>query len=141
MESTSRIVIGVNDKKKKVLARIDTGAAFTSIDETVARKIGYLNIMKEFEDRLVVCGEKIYHMNHAERKEYFSSITGLKNFVKINSANGFSFRPVVDITFNIGETDIRSRATIIDRSHLKYPVIIGRKDLGGFLVKITGEKI
>ena len=80
-------------------------------------------------------------MNRAERENCFSNTPGLKKYIKINSAHGFSFRPIVNISLNINNMDIESEATIIDRSHLKYPVIIGRKDLSGFLVNIISEKI
>lgn len=135
---TEKIVInGISEKGKKVLARIDTGADYSSIDKTIARKIGYAVTIKEFQDRLSVGGEKVQKMKRAEKLEYFTGIPYLKTYFKIKSVHGFSFRPVVDIIIKIKGETIQTTATIIDRSQLKYSVIIGRKDLNGYLIDIN----
>lgn len=130
-------IVGCSLKKKKVLARIDTGADYSSIDKTIARKIGYGATIKEFQEKLSVGGKKVLDMKRAEKLEYFSGIPYLKTYFKIKSAHGFSFRPVVDVAIKIKDETIQTSATIIDRSQLKYSVIIGRKDLEGFVIDIT----
>lgn len=55
-----------------------------------------------------------------------------KVFVK--SASGQKFREVVNISFELAGKRINTSASITDRSHLRYPMIIGRRDLKGFLV-------
>lgn len=59
--------------------------------------------------------------------------TGKKVFVQ--SASGRRFRPTVNITFELAGKKIVTEASIIDRSHLRYPMIVGRRDLDGFLIK------
>lgn len=43
-------------------------------------------------------------------------------------------RSRVDILFRLHGKDIQTDASYTDRSHMRFPVIIGRRDLGGFLV-------
>jgi hypothetical protein len=43
-------------------------------------------------------------------------------------------RPKVDLSFVLDTLEIPTRASIINRSHLEYPVIIGRRNLGKFLI-------
>lgn len=52
----------------------------------------------------------------------------------IKSASGTQLRPAVDVKFLLQHKRISTTATIADRKHLKYRLIIGRKDLKGFLV-------
>lgn len=54
--------------------------------------------------------------------------------ILIKSASGNKHRRAYHLTFKLHDKPISTVATIVDRSHLKYPVIIGRKDLKGFLV-------
>lgn len=46
-------------------------------------------------------------------------------------------RPKVDLSFVLDTMEIPARASIIDRSHLEYPVIIGRRNLSKFLVDVN----
>lgn len=52
----------------------------------------------------------------------------------VQSASGQSYRPAVKITFLLAGKRITTTATIADRSHMNYPIIIGRRDLKGFYV-------
>ncbi|MCI0533325.1 aspartyl protease family protein [bacterium] len=54
--------------------------------------------------------------------------------VFVQSASGSQKRQTVEITFQIGGKTINSLASVADRSSLRYPMIIGRHDLAGFLV-------
>ena len=54
--------------------------------------------------------------------------------IMIKSASGVGSRPAVKIKFTLHGKEIVSTATVVDRSHLKYPLIVGRKDLKGFLI-------
>lgn len=52
----------------------------------------------------------------------------------VQSASGQSYRPAVKITFSLAGKKVTTTATIADRSHMSYPIIIGRRDLKGFYV-------
>ena len=95
----------LNKKKIPALAKVDTGAWRTSIDWGLARKLGLL------------------------RKE---NVLWRK---KVRSSLGRTSRPVINLTYYLAGRRIKTIAGVSNRQHLKYPLLIGRKDLTGFLVK------
>lgn len=66
-------------------------------------------------------------------KDLGLSKTSKKVFVK--SASGQFHRQTVQITFTLGGKKITTSASTVDRSHLDYPMIVGRRDLKSFLIK------
>lgn len=102
-------IIGSRGKKTPVLARIDTGAFRSSIDKTLAKKLG---LMKK-TNILWREGEKYAY----------------------RSAQGRQSRPIIGFNFWLVGRKIKTSASVTDRSKMKYPVLIGRNDLGGFLVR------
>ena len=61
-----------------------------------------------------------------------------KVFVK--SASGESFRPTAKVTFTLGGKKITTIVSIVDRSNLKYPLIIGHRDMKDFLIKPINDQ-
>ena len=57
--------------------------------------------------------------------------------VKTYSSHGVSYRIELPLKFELENITINSNASVIVREHLKYPVIIGRRDLKRFLVDPT----
>jgi alpha-L-glutamate ligase-like protein len=55
--------------------------------------------------------------------------------IRVNSASGETLRPTVNLTFELAGKKIKSLATLADRQTLMYPMIVGRRDLTGFLIK------
>lgn len=104
ISALEEIVIKGKTGKKKVLAKVDTGAWRTSISETLAKELGLLgknNIL------------------------WTKTVTG---------ALGREERPIIGLTFWLGGKKIITPASVAKRASLKYPVIIGRKNLRGLLV-------
>lgn len=94
-----------NKKRVKVMAKIDTGAWRTSISEKLAEELGLLTP---------------------------DNILWTKKF---KSSLGIQERPVVSVTFWLAGRKIITPASVAKRMALKYQMIIGRKNLKGFLVE------
>jgi alpha-L-glutamate ligase-like protein len=58
-----------------------------------------------------------------------------KEKVFIKSASGQAYRPTSKLSFQLAGKKITSQVTVVNRSHLKYPMIVGRVDLKGFLIR------
>lgn len=94
------------DKGKRVSieVKIDTGAYSTSIDKKLAEKLGLLT-----SEHILL--EK-----------------------KFKSALGEETRRLIEVDFVLKGRRIKTCASVTGRSHLQYSMIIGRRDLKGFLV-------
>ena len=105
ISATEEVTIKAFDKRKvKVAAKIDTGAWRTSISSTLAGELGLL-------DRTNILWTK-----------------------KVKSSFGDQERPVIGLTFWLAGRKIITPASVAKRASLKYPIIIGRKNLKGFIV-------
>ncbi len=101
-----KVKIVASDKQKvEVEAKIDTGAWKTSIDKDLAEHLGILK-----------------SSNVLWTKIYKSSLGGEK-------------RQVINLTFYLAGRKIETIANIASRKNLRTPLIIGRRDLEGFLIK------
>jgi hypothetical protein len=105
----------------KLPARIDTGAATSSLD---ARELKIHGNIAEFKLPKKYGGLKL-------RLEVLE-------WQNIRSADFRERRPVVEITFCMGPKLIRANVTLNDRSTVKYPLIVGRNVLKeNFVVDCT----
>jgi hypothetical protein len=96
----------------KLPARVDTGAALTSLDAQELKVVG-----KEIQFRLP--------------KQYGNLLlrVPLKGWREIRNAENREKRPLVELTFCVGPRKIRAEVTLNDRSTVKYPVVVGRNIL------------
>jgi len=93
-------------KRHELLAKIDTGALRSSIDEDWAENLNLL------------APENILFYRH------YRSASARKHE-----------RPVIALTFYLKGRKIKTAVNVTHRAHLNTPMLIGRRDLGGFLVK------
>jgi alpha-L-glutamate ligase-like protein len=133
-------LIGKDGKEIEVEAKIDTGADSTSIDTELARELGFGSAVEGFKS--VIAPEDISPERESEIKKtlfekHKDSIPDLAGISVVFSSHGASIRPVIKIPFIMDETEVLASCNITDRSSLNYPIIIGRKNLGRFLVDVT----
>ncbi len=128
------------DKNKtKVKAKIDTGALVTSIDTELLIKLGYESAINHFNkfkipDNLTRGKAKKLTQEIGDKIEAHEDIVG-KSIV--HSSHGTTIRPIISLPVNISGTKIDIRANVVDRGKLIYSVIIGRRDLGQFIIDPT----
>ncbi|OGM21489.1 hypothetical protein A2863_03660 [Candidatus Woesebacteria bacterium RIFCSPHIGHO2_01_FULL_38_9b] len=96
-----------NGKSLMVNARIDTGAVRSSVDRQLAEDLGLMS-----------------EENILWRKKY-----------AYRSAHGKQSRPVIGVTFKLAGRKIKTSASVANRSKLLTPLLIGRNDLSGYLIK------
>lgn len=73
----------------------------------------------------------------------FAELLGLQPLaekVYVKSASGESFRSTTKVSFILGGKKINTVASIVDRSNLKYPIIVGHRDLKDFLIKPVNDQ-
>jgi hypothetical protein len=123
--------------KIPVKAKIDSGARSSSIDYKLGQYIGYspvVDFIKPFklgspmtEDQARVLIKKI--------KKDLRSHTEIGKIKLVHSASGSTVRVTVPVRFKLKSRLIESDINLISREHLTYDMIIGRRDLEGFLIK------
>ncbi len=118
MESADKITVGLVEEVVllpwgvRVPARIDTGAATSSLD---ARE-------------LVVRGDKV-DFKLPSRFGGASLSLPIVAWRTIRSAEAQERRPVVEMEFCLGGRVVRARVNLNDRSKVKYPLLVGRNAL------------
>lgn len=111
IRAVEKIAIKDNQgKKKKVLAKIDTGAWSSAIDKKFAESLGIYS-----KDKILWYKDKL-------------------------SSLGKETRPVIPVTIWLSGRKIKTKMTVTDRQLLRYDVLIGRIDLTGFLVEPQIDK-
>jgi|EPASupsiteSAE347_1022098.scaffolds.fasta_scaffold00240_31 hypothetical protein len=106
----------------KLPARIDTGAATSSID---ARNI-------------TIKDDNMAEFYLPEKYGGLKLCLPIIDWRTVKSASGSKKRPVVEIEICIGSERFRQQVNLSDRSKLKYPMLIGRNILkDNFLVDAT----
>lgn len=133
-------LVGKNGKEIEVQAKIDTGAFLTSIDTDLARQLGYTKLIQTFSaldlsEFSLKRGEG-KRIKTALMKRHTRSIPDLAGTSLVHSANGLTIRPIISLPFVMDKRRVRSRMNIIDRSGMRYKLLIGRKDLKHFLIAV-----
>ena len=118
VESTDRVTIGLVEDVillpwgVRIPARIDTGAATSSLD---ARELTIKENMVEFKLPGKYGGMQLH--------------LPIVDWRTVRSAEARDRRPIVEIELCIGPKHLRARVNLNDRSQVKYPLILGRNVL------------
>lgn len=129
-------LIGKDGKEIEVEAKIDTGADSTSIDTELAKQLGFEETLTIFEER--IAGKNILtEYTEQEREQLFANVPDLADTSLTKSSHGTSYRPMIRLDLSLDSVVISAKVSVIDRSDLKYSVIIGRKNLTRFLIDVN----
>lgn len=129
-------LIGKNGVEIEVEAKIDTGADSSSIDRKLAEELGFSETITQF-DKMIQSTQSFFKLSKLERESLFKDIPDLDGTMLVLSASGKTYRPVIQIGMIVDNLKLLSGVSVIDRSHLMYRMIIGRKNLKSFLVDVS----
>lgn len=134
-------LFGKDGQEVEFEAKIDTGAYSSSIDRSVAIALGLEKTLEEF-DRIDLSEfgkitQKGLGIDKLLKERYKSEIPDLIDFSVTWASSGVTIRPVVKVRFIMDKKVINTRVNIIDRSELKYKMIIGKRNLSKFLIDVS----
>ncbi len=129
-------LVGKDGKEIEVEAKIDTGAGLSSIDIELAKELGFKNTIEEFE-KLNIDYENLKNLSKEQREALFINIPDLIDTAIIHSSHGTSYRPMIKISIIMDGIEIPAKVSMIDRSDLKLPIIIGKRNLSKFLIDVN----
>ncbi len=122
---------------KEIQARIDTGAKSSSIDKRLAEQLGFTDALSYYHslglDKIMSEAE-IKAVKQSRVKTKLESHPDIVKVVIVRSAHGATYRIKIPLLFYLAGVKIKTEVTVADRQNLKYPMIIGRRDLEGFLI-------
>jgi len=132
--------VGSDKQEFEIEARIDTGAYSSSIDTELAQRLGFGRTVEEFNALDIsmydLSPEKEKEIKENFLKNHRKDVHKLEDVAVVFSSSGSSLRPVVKTSFVMDRQKVISRPNVVDRNELKYPMIIGRKDLRKFLIEV-----
>jgi len=130
-------------RKREIKVRIDTGARFTAIDLDLAKRLGYREAIKHYQSFKIkewLTKEEIQELSRKKIWKKLEQHPDIVGIAKVYSVHGASYRIEIPLVFFIEGRKVISKVTIISRKELEYPMIIGRRDLKGFLVDPAKRK-
>lgn len=134
-------LVGKDGKEVELEAKIDTGADSSAIDRTLAEELGFGETLRYFDSIPTLTPathEESDRLAEELRKQYLRpDMPDLKDIVFIFASNGVSMRPKIGLTLVMDGQEILASPTVVDRSALNYRAIIGRRNLGMFLVDVS----
>jgi len=150
-EITGKQVIGPIEKVKlykkgseefiTIDAKIDTGAARTSIDEDIIKELGYADAIDYFNtfnySTFSTIDEARQASTDRQRQLDLGLIpehTDIESRVVVKASNGYTMRPILPLRFVLSGELIETDTTASKRESLQYKAIIGIKDLKKFLI-------
>jgi len=130
--------VGKNGKEVEVEAKIDTGAMSTSIDVELARELGFGNVL-DFFDKIELPTDFVREDAQRIMKELKEKHKhpDLFDIDIIFSSHGTSIRPKVKMNFVMDKLIVPANINIVKREDLKFQAIVGKRNLGRFLVDVN----
>jgi alpha-L-glutamate ligase-like protein len=124
-------------QKQDVFAKIDSGAHTSSIDEQLARQLGFGEAIDAFKKIQL----PDYHTKK-EAEEYAKELKkklqkeqpGIANISVVTSSHGMSIRLNVRVTVRLSGREMVMTPNVYEREYLTYPMLIGASDLGYYLL-------
>ena len=81
--------------------------------------------------------EEVKKIENELRKKYLNQHEDLSDIVVVYSSHGASIRPKIAIRIVMDKKEILAKVNVAERSELKKYIIIGKQNLGKFLVDVN----
>ena len=133
-------LIGKDGKEAEVEARIDTGAGITSVDKNLASELGYSDAVKYWEDfnlNRVLSKKEIEEFSQNKTWLELEKHPDIVGVAKTFSSHGATYRIEIKLLAIMDGKEIVTKASIANREGLKYPLLVGRRDLRKFLIDVN----
>ncbi len=135
------LLTDVAGQEISVEAKIDTGAASSSIDTELAQELGFRETLSGFGaidlSSYVLTPENEAFIKKDILTRHQENIPLLENVSVIFSSHGSSVRPVVKFESIIDGIAQTIKANVTSREHLSYRMIVGKRDLKKFLIDVN----
>lgn len=132
------LVVSIDGSKKiETEAKIDTGAESSSISVKMAMRLGFtdaLEMIQEYNLNGVKTTKELEALQKITLKKIKKEKKEITDMRIVRNASGASLRPTVKVVLYLEGQKIRSEVNIVDREGLAQEVLVGRKDLSGFLI-------
>lgn len=134
------VLYGKDKLRKKVRSKIDSGADNSSIDVSLAREMGYGDAIDLFDSYPIaddLTNEEAKEKAREIEKKIMKENRDIQGLSVVSSSHGVTLRIRVKMSVSLSGYKMNIEPTIVDRSHLKYPILIGRRNLSHFLIDTT----
>jgi len=133
----SVVVQAPNGQKYSLRGRLETGLESTTITKELAAKLGFQAALKAL-DTIVLPGTVAADRAKKVEDEYRHAVKNLHpdivDLVAVRSGGQYIIRPKFPLTFTLGHKVITTQVAIALDNKLSHPIMIGRRDLKGFLI-------
>lgn len=138
-------LIGKDGKEVEVEAKIDTGASSSSIDIDLAKTLGFSDLLEAFSkidlSKYSLVPENEKGIKEDIMKNYKDSLPLLEDAAIVFSPSGSSIRPVVKVDIFLKNINIAARVNIANRKYMNFPMIVGKRNLGKFLIDVNKKNL
>ncbi len=128
-----------------LMAKVDTGATYSSIDRQIAIDLGYKEAVHQFEKldipKQISTKEEGITISEKYHTQLVENNADILNTEVIINSNGRSYRIIIGVRAKMQDTEFLAHATVTDRSSLEFPIVIGKRDLNDFLIDPTKKTI
>lgn len=131
-------------KEAAIRARMDTGYASTIITKDAASRLGYKEAIQLLDNIVFprnVSAQDAKHVEDAFRQTVQGLHPDIVDIVAIRSSESkYIIYPKIKISLKLANTHIHTAAAVAMDNKLSQPLIIGRRDLAGFLINPSKTK-
>jgi hypothetical protein len=130
------VILSRGEHKTTVRAKFDTGANSSSIDFSVAKKLGIskdlIKRCKYLEKLNIPKNISFFQQGQLERRIYFATrreFPEVRAIKLVKSSSGFSIRMFINITIQYDNRTITSDVNLRDRTGMACLMLVGLKDM------------